>query len=154
MRKRWFGSLSLLSFAAMALPNVAAADVFNLDEFAVTNNGTQIFDDSFGETPSLVGGSGTVLPSGTTFANGKPASYFVRGTINETTANNGQAVLNTANGHVITQPDPFIPVVQVVEANLETGGSLNPAATFSAIGLFDLTVPSVTLGTYDVQLTS
>ena len=49
MRKRWFGSLSLLSFAAMALPNVAAADVFNLDEFAVTNNGTQIFDDSFGE---------------------------------------------------------------------------------------------------------
>ena len=49
---RWLQSLSMLSFAATALavPNVAGADVVNLDEFAVVKNGTTIFDDSFNQT--------------------------------------------------------------------------------------------------------
>jgi hypothetical protein len=156
MRQRWFQSVSFLSFAAMALafPNAAAADVFNLDEFAVVNNGTQVFDDSFNRTLSLVGGSGTTLSSGTTFANGSPADYFVHGTINETTANNGQAVLDTANGELVTQPDPFIPRIRIDQAFLETDSNLTPAHTFSTVGLFDLAVPTTVLGTYDVALTN
>ena len=157
---RWFEPLPFVAFAAIALafPEIAAADVFNIDEFAVTNNGTQIFDDSFNRTLTLTGGSGTILSSGTNFENGfesnAAANYFVRGTITETTANNGQAQLNTADGEVITQPDPFIPVIQQVSANLETGSNLTAAHTFSAVGLFDLAVPSTVLGTYDVALVS
>ena len=156
MQRRWFESLSLLSFAAIALafPSVAAADVFNLDEFAVVNNGTQVFDDSFNRTLSLVGGSGTTLSSGTTFFNGTAANYHVVGTINETTANNGQAVLDTANGFRITQPDPFIPTIKIDQAFLQTDSNLTPAHTFSAVGLFELSVPTTVLGTYDVALTN
>jgi PEP-CTERM motif len=156
MHRGWFESASLLSFAVMALafPSVAAADVVNMDEFAVVNNGTQIFDDSFNRTLSLVGGSGTTLSSGTTFTGGSPANYFVHGTVNETTVNNGQAVLDTANGQVITQPDPFIPTISLDQAFLETGSNLTPAHTFSTVGLFDLSVPTTVLGTYDVALTN
>jgi hypothetical protein len=156
MHQRWFQSVSFLSFAAMALafPNAAAADVVNMDEFAVVNNGTQIFDDSFNRTLSLVGGSGTTLSSGTTFFNDTPANYHVVGTVNETTANNGQAVLDTANGFKITQPDPFIPTIKIDQAFLQTGSNLTPAHTFSTIGLFDLSVPTTVLGTYDVALTN
>src|SRR5437879_10742353 len=48
----------------------AAATVVDLDEFAVVRNGTTIFDDSFNRNTTLSGGSGTVLPSGTTFSDG------------------------------------------------------------------------------------
>jgi hypothetical protein len=156
MHRRWFESLSSLSFAtiALAFPNAAAADIFNLDQFAVVNNTAQIFDDSFNRTLSLVGGSGTALSSGTTFANGTAANYFVLGTINETTANNGQAVLDTANGFQITQPDPFIPTIKIDQAFLQTDSNLTPAHTFSAVGLFELSVPTTVLGTYDVALTN
>ncbi len=53
----------------------AAASVVNLDEFAVVRNGTTIFDDSFNRNITLNGGSGTVIPSGTTFSDGTAASY-------------------------------------------------------------------------------
>ena len=111
MRRLCLTTVSAFSFAAVALayPGIAAADVFNLDEFAVTRNGTQIFDDSFNQNASLIGGSGTVVPSGTDFSNCHAANYFVHGAITETTANNGQATLDTANGFQISQPDPFIP---------------------------------------------
>src|ERR1700724_2098120 len=79
----------------------AAGTVVNLDEFAIVRNGTTIFDDSFDRNTTLNGGSGTVLPSGTTFSDGTPANYRVIGSISETTANNGQAQLNTANGLLI-----------------------------------------------------
>src|SRR5208283_4709986 len=149
MRGRWFESLSLLTLASMALafPSAAAADVVNMDEFAVVNSGTQVFDDSFNRTLSLVGGSGTTLSSGTTFADGTAANYHVVGTINETTANNGQAVLDTANGFRITQPDPFIPTIKIDQAFLQTDSHLTPAHTFSTVGLFDLSVPTAVLGT-------
>jgi hypothetical protein len=105
-----------------------------------------------GRALSLVGGSGTSLSSGTTFTDGSPANYFVHGTINETTANNGQAVLDTANGDLITQPDPFIPKIKIDEAFLQM--HLPTAQTFSAVGLFDFAVPATILGTYDVALTN
>jgi hypothetical protein len=53
--------------------------------------------------------------------------------------NNGQAQLNTANGHVRIQPPPNIPMIQVVNFGLHTGmdaagpHALTPAITFSAI---------------------
>src|SRR5208283_2393972 len=133
----------------------AAADVVNLDEFAVARNGTTIFDDSFNRNTTLNGGSLTVLPSGTTFSDGTAANYAVGGSILETTANNGQAQLNTANG---TIHQPFAsPIIQEVYGLLDTATAashaLTPASTFSVIGLFDLAVPSAVLGTYyDVLL--
>ena len=63
----------------------AAATVVDLDEFAVVRNGTTIFDDSFNRNTTLSGGSGTVLPSGTTFSDGTAANYRVQGSIPETT---------------------------------------------------------------------
>ena len=71
-----------------------------------------------------------------------------------TTANNGQAQVNTANGILIAQPPPNIPLLQQVNLGLITGTNstlpqaLTPANTFSAIGLFDVAVPSVLLGRY------
>jgi hypothetical protein len=56
----------------------AAATVVNVDEIAVVKNGSTILDDSFERNIILSGGSGTVLPSGTTFSDGTPASYSSR----------------------------------------------------------------------------
>jgi hypothetical protein len=159
--------LILMAVGLSAMPREAAADTFPLDEFGVTRLGTPIFDDSFGQVPSLSGGSGTVVSSGVNFlappgATG-PANYFVVGTIPEATANNGQALLNPANGITIHQPDPFIPVIQIVSAALQSGTLptmphtlLGGASgnTFTVTGLFDLTVPSVILGTYDIMVTN
>src|SRR5580704_13762524 len=136
----------------------AAASVVNVDEFAVARNGTTIFDDSFNRDITLNGGSGSVIPSGTTFSDGTAASYFVQGSIPETTANNGQAQLNAANGILRVQPPPQIPLIQIVNGGLQTGTdpggpqTLTPANTFSAIGLFDAAVPSVVSGAYQIYL--
>jgi hypothetical protein len=164
MHQRWFQSVSFLSFAAMALafPNVAAADVFDMDEFALARNGPTIFDDSFNQNMTFSGGAGTFFNSGTDFTGTTiMGRYFVHGTIAETTANAGQAVLDTANGFVETQPDPFIPKIRIDEAFLQTGNIhaptpriLNSATTFSVTGLFDLSEPTTVLGTYDVALTN
>jgi hypothetical protein len=138
----------------------AAASVVNVDEFAVARNGTTIFDDSFNRNITLNGGSGTVIPSGTTFSDGTAATYRVIGSISETAANNGQVQLNTAVGSLMAQAPPSIPLIQVVEGALQTGTNaagpqaLTPANTFSAIGLFDLAVPSVVSGLYQVFLTN
>jgi hypothetical protein len=156
MHKRLFETASLLAVTAIGLgfSNVATADVVNVDEFAVVNNATQIFDDSFNRTLNLVGGPGTTLSSGANFANGRPASYHVKGTITESTANNGQAKLDTADGTLVFLPDPFIPKTLNVQAFLQTGTNLNPTHTFSTVGLFDLAVPTQVLGTYFVGLTN
>jgi hypothetical protein len=150
-------AVALLS-AALTIPAAysldAAATVVNVDEIAVVKNGTTILDDSFERNIILSGGSGTVLPSGTTFSDGTPASYFVQGSLPETTANNGQAQFNTANGILIAQPPPSIPLIRNVNLGLLTGSdpmgphTLTPANTFKVIGLFDVAVPSVVLGTY------
>jgi hypothetical protein len=138
----------------------AAATIVNVDEFAVVRNGTTIFDDSFNRNTTLKGGSGTIVPSGTTFSDGTAANYRVIGSISETTANNGQVQLNTAAGFLTVQRPPSIPLIQVVEGALQTGTNaagpqaLTPANTFSAIGLFDLALPSVVSGTYQVFLTN
>jgi hypothetical protein len=162
MTHRWRIPLSFLSVAviAQAYSIDAAATVVNLDEFSIVRSGTAIFDDSFNQNTTLNGGSGTTLSSGTTFSDGTAANYFVRGSIPETTANNGQAQLNTANGILIPQPSPFFSLVQEVSGNLQTGvnpaGShaLTPANAFSAIGLFDLAVPSAVFGTYEIFLSN
>jgi hypothetical protein len=137
----------------------AAASVVNLDEFAVVRDGITIFDDSFNRNITL-NAAGAPVPSGMTFSDGTPANYFLQGSIPETTANNGQAQLNTANGLLVAQPPPFIPLIQQVTAALQTGTNstgphaLTPANTFSVIGLFDLAVPSVISGQYSLFLTN
>jgi PEP-CTERM motif len=150
--------LVLMAVGLSATPREAAADVFPLDEFSVTRSGATIFDDSFNRNTTLT--PPNPVASGTTFSDGSAANYFVQGTVPETTANNGQAQLNPANGATVTQPDPFIPVIQEVFANLQTGtntgGShaLTSTNVFSVTGLFDLVVPSVVEGTYDILVTN
>ena len=155
-------AVALLSVALVtqAYSLDAAATVVNLDEFAVVRNGTTIFDDSFNRNTTLSGGSGTVLPSGTTFSDGTAANYRVQGSIPETTANNGQAQLNAASGILRVSPPPQIPLIQIVNGSLQTGTdpagpqTLTPANTFSAVGLFDVAVPSVVSGAYQIYLTN
>jgi hypothetical protein len=155
-------TLALLSasLVTQAYSLDAAATVVNLDEMAVVRNGTTIFDDSFNRNITLNGGSGAFLPSGSAFSDGTVANYHVIGSIPETAANNGQAQLNAANGLLIAQPPPLTPLIQEVNAGLITGenstgpNALTPATTFSAIGLFDLAVPSVVSGTYGLYLTN
>jgi hypothetical protein len=139
----------------------AAATVVNIDEFAVVRNGTTLFDDSFDRNTTLNGGSGAILPSGTSFSDGIAANYGVRSSFAESTTNNGQAQLNAANGFLIAQPPPFLPLIEKVQGTLQTGtdpaGShaLTSANTFSTIGLFDLAVPSAVSGAaYQIYLTN
>jgi hypothetical protein len=86
---------AIVSFviAAQAYSLDAAATIVNADEFAVVRDGMTIFDDSFNRNIILNGGSGTIVPSGTAFSDGTPATFFVQGSIPETTANNGEAPL-------------------------------------------------------------
>jgi hypothetical protein len=131
-----------------------------MDEFSVTLNGSPLFDDTFNQNTTLNGGTGTTVPSGSNFAGGTAANYFVHGTIPETTANNGQAQLNTANGIVMTQPDPFFPVISEVNGFLETPTSstgtnaLTQATAFTVTGLYDLSLPNVVGGTDTLSLTN
>src|SRR5262249_15649614 len=108
----------------------------------------------------LVGGNGTLQPASVTFSDGSTANYFVHGTIPQTTANNGQATLNTANGIVESQPPPFFSSIQVTNAFLQTGTNpagahaLTPSPRFTVGGLFDQAVPTTAQGTYDITLTN
>ncbi|MGH7066384.1 MAG: PEP-CTERM sorting domain-containing protein [Acetobacteraceae bacterium] len=142
-------------------PNFAAATVVNADELSVIEGGTGIFDDSFSSNATLVGGTGTIVPSGIDFTGTTTgANYFVRGSIPQSTANNGQATFNTANGVVLKQPAPFISSIQETSAFLQTGTSasqplaLTNSKAFSVTGLFGLSEPAVTLGTYALVLTN
>jgi PEP-CTERM motif len=142
----------LAGLAAAAAPSPAAATLIHMDEFSVTLNGSPLFDDSFNQNTTLNGGAGSTVASGVNFAAGGPASYFVHGAIPESTANNGQALLDTANGVVVTQPDPFFPVISEVNANLETStnataaNALTQQTSFTVKGLFDLSLPNVVGG--------
>jgi hypothetical protein len=139
--------------------NRAAATIVNADELSVTRNGSALFDDSFSQNVSLAGGAGTFFPSGLNFSTGAAADYFVKGTASETTANNGQMNLNTANGIILNQPDPFFSTIQLVNVALETNNtgtatSLDTGTSFAVNGLLDLSTPSVADGTYDLELTN
>ena len=160
MKTRLAVALLSAAFVSEAYSLDAGATVVNFDEFAVVRDGTAIFDDSFDRNITLDGGSGSLVPSGTTFSDGTPANYRVQGSIPETPANNGHAQLNTANGIVVAQQPPNIPFIQLVNLGLGTGtdpaepNALTKANTFSTIGLFDLAVPSRVLGTYQFYLSS
>jgi hypothetical protein len=150
-------ALLWVAFVTAAYSIDAAATVVYLDEFAVVRNGTTIFDDSFDRNIVLNGGAGTFLSSGTTYSDGTVAFYNLRGSIPESTANNGQAQLNTANGFVLSAPRPLPPLIQSVRAILQISNGdpahgLTPSDTFSVVGLFDVVKPSVVEGAYGIAL--
>ena len=162
---QWCGRLRvaplfILAGLTAAAPGSATATSIHMDEFSVTLNGSPLFDDSFNQNTTLNGGTGSTVGSGSNFANDGPASYFVHGTIPESTPNNGQALLNTANGIVLTQPDPFFPIISNVNAFLETGTSATAAnaltqpTSFTMTGLFDLSLPNVVGGSDALNLTN
>src|SRR5215467_9928820 len=162
---QWYQRLRaapLLIFAglAAAAPGSATATSIDMDEFSVTRNGSPIFDDSFNQNTTLNGGTGSSVPSGVNFTGGGPANYFVGGAIPETTANNGQALLSTTNGVLVTQPDPLFPLISNVHATLQTGTAttathaLTPQTAFTVTGLFDLALPNVVGGTDSLFLSN
>ncbi len=151
---RWAALLATVAFA-QSMPSPALADVAVLDQFSVTLGGNAIFTDSFGRNLTLDGSTPTSVYSGIDFPSGAPANYFVNGTVVESTARGGQALLDTANGLVRTQPDPFLPTIQITAATLLTGtGALTPGSNFTTSAVFDLTQPASALGTYGLYLTN
>jgi len=136
----------------------AAATSVNVDEVAVVRNGPTIYDDSFNRDDTLIGGSGAFVQPGTTFSDGTPTTYHVTGSIPETTANNGQAQVNAANGILMPQPVPpsLVPLIQEANFAVDTGNNatgphaLTPNNTFSVTYLLDTAVPSVVLGAYEL----
>src|SRR5215469_2687884 len=148
-------ALSVVLLAQASPIDAAAAIVVNVDQWAVVRNGVTILDDSFDRNMPLNGGSGASVSSGTIFSDGTPANYFVQGLLPLTTANNGQAQFNSANGILTGQP----PVHQM-NASIQTGTSpagqhtLTSATSFSGIILFDLAVPSVVSQQYQFYLTN
>jgi len=80
--------------------------------------------------------------------------------IPESTANNGQALLDTANGIRVTQPDPFFQVISDVNAYLETpttssaARALTQTTAFTVTGLYDLSPPNVVGGSDALELTN
>jgi len=149
--------VALLSSTAIAAPTFVL-----VDEFQVNRAGgpTPIFDDPFSSNTTLVGGSGAFQQASVPFTGGGVADYFVRGTIPQTIANNGQATLNVQFGIVQSQPQPFIGKIQEVGAILQTGTdplgvhALTPSVSFTTKVLFDLSEPTTTLGTYNSTLTN
>jgi hypothetical protein len=143
----------LVILLAQAYSIDAAATSVNVDEVAVVRNGATIYDDSFNRDDTLIGGSGAFIQPGTTYSDGTPATYHVIGSIPQTTANNGQAQVNAANG--ILMPQPIPPNIQEANFAVDTGNNataphaLTPGNTFSVTYLLDVAVPSVVIGTYE-----
>jgi hypothetical protein len=157
MSRRWLiGFLAVLAvLVTQSFPRQADALVVFVDDFSVTRNGTQIFDDSFNRNATLTSPSATAPNVPNFLDNGAAATYFVQGSISESSVSGGLAQLNTALGVVRSQSDPFIPFISHVAANLNTGTNtvtgvhtLTAATSFLVKGLFSLTVPPLVEGTY------
>jgi hypothetical protein len=153
--------LAVLAGIGLAFhPDFAAATLVNADELSVTRSGSALFDDPFSRNTTMIGGSGTTIPSGVNFSDGVAANYFVRGSIPESTANNGQATFDSANGIFVTQPPPFLSSIQETSAFLQSGTlttqthALTTTTAFTVTGLFDLSAPSVIDGTYALVLSN
>jgi hypothetical protein len=153
-------TLGLAALFTGGLLTAALADVVSMDSFNVTLGPTispiATFNDTFSQSQTLAGGSppGTVLPSGVNFSDGTPGRYIVIGTLNETGNN---AVLNTGQAALVTQPPPFFGAIRLNDVDLLTGPPPNPFALtqnviFSTTGVFNLTVPSTPGGLYQVEL--
>jgi hypothetical protein len=137
-----FGALALIPFGSSA----QASPVF-IDDFSVTVNGGLLFADSFSD--------GIPPPSAPNFANGSPASYFVNGTLNES---GGKVRLDTVDAQTsltTTGIPVFIEAARLLtDVNpLDLTRGLKNDDTFSVVGLFDLTVPSLNGEAYGVRLT-
>ena len=111
MKTRLTVALLSVAIATQAFSGKAAATIVNLDELDIGRSGTTILDDGFDRNTTLTGGSGTVVPSGASFTDGTSANWFVQGSIPITTANNGQAQFNTANGILERNRSPVTPPV-------------------------------------------
>ena len=146
-----------LGLAALFMPGFrtdASADVATMDEFNLTLNGPTVFNDNFSAGQNLVGGGGSVLPSGQNFSDGSAGLYLVLGTATET---GSKAILDTAQGDHVIQTPPFFPSASLNAVTLLTGPpglpfSLNQGDTFTTSGLFDMSVPATPGGFYQINL--
>jgi len=137
-----FGWLALVPLSTV----VQASPVF-IDDFSVTKNGVLLFDDPFSD--------GVPPPSAPNFTNGTPASYFVRGTPNES---GGKVRLDTVGAAItpgIGVNLPFFLELARLQTNIDPNNltlGLKNDDTFSVRGLFDLTVPSQSREAYGIRL--
>ena len=102
-----------------------------------------------------------VLPAGPNYSDSTTAFYQIIGTLQETgTPPTSKAVLNTAQGALLTQSPPFLPLVNANIITLLTGPPgaglsnfpLTQTSAFSTSGLFDVTPPATPGGFYQVNL--
>lgn len=132
-------SLAVIGLALLSWQ--AQAAVFEIDTFAVTRNGTVIFNDTFSD--------GAPPPSAPAFNDGSPASYTTAGTFGpETNTLPGLLSLNTANGVLTTNAAGD--ARRSLRAALDTNTSNDPALLNRGLkdddflrlqGLFNLGVP-------------
>jgi Calx-beta domain-containing protein len=117
------------------------------DSLSITRNGALFFSDAFAD--------GVAPPSAPNFANGTPASYFVRGSLAET---NGRLALNESGSALTTgigQPSAFgfdqvLLLTDINPADLTAG--LKSDDTFSVTAVFDVSVPASTFEFYGLRL--
>jgi hypothetical protein len=93
-RKMRKSPVPLVVLVALAFAMTASASIFKLDEFAITKNGTIIFDDGFAD--------GAAPPGAPNFSNGTAASYAVQGTFPSGSEAGGFLTLDTARGVLST----------------------------------------------------
>ncbi len=136
----------------LGLSPPAQASPFFIDQFTVVKNGTTLFTDPFD--------NGIPPPNAPNFTGGGPASYFVSGTLNESS---GKVRLDTLGAAVTTPPVPaafggaqniFIELAQL-NTNIDPGNltlGLKSNATFSVTGVFDLALPTANYEVYGIRL--
>jgi len=122
-----------------------AAD-FYLDEFSVTRNGTQIFQDTFSD--------GVAPPSAPSFINGAPGAYGVFGSFAPGSESGGKLRLDTQAGaascNAPCTPDLFLRAR--LQTNADPGNptaGLKSSFSFSATALYDFATtpgPAVSYG--------
>ncbi len=139
---------ALIILSALASVPAHAAFTFYADDFAVTKNGSPLFNDEFSD--------GVPPPNAPNFlTNNAPASYSVYGTVGES---GGKLILDSSGAVPSTGPVPSL--VQNVILNTNTSDLLADASlglksnmTFSVSGLFDLVPPGPAGEGYGVRLT-
>ena len=128
----------------------AAQYSFLIDEFKVTRPGITIFDDTFGD--------GAPPPSAPNFSNGTPTSYVTGGSFTESTANGGQATLDSAHAVSITGVGTATPLIGqsatlLTDISSDTTQGLKQENDFTVEGTFDLIAPSDLREGYGIALT-
>jgi hypothetical protein len=135
--------LVLLPFTVLA----QNTSVVLIDQFAVFRNETLLFRDDFNDA--------SPPPNAPNFTNATPASYTVRGTMDEI---GGKVRLDSVGAGVVQSiGTPIIPLLQEqarlnTNINPDSSAGLKQSVSFSVTATFDMAVPAVRREGYGIEL--